>query len=134
MPDVEQRERVLVHQVHPAKLAVDIGTSLVSNVLLWRHQIVAGLVVRYLFPVLASVLVLRFADLESLASSPAGRYVVKHMPPQAMAVRLAGDTLMAAGAWKNRPQWLVVGAVLIALGWLHGARPALSWPHAAAMR
>lgn len=30
-------QRVLVHQVHPAKLAVDISASVVSNVLPWKH-------------------------------------------------------------------------------------------------
>lgn len=113
-------QRVLLHQVHPAKLAVDIGTSVVSNVLLWRHRLAAGLVVRYASPVVGSVLVLRFADLERLARSRAGQYVLQHMPPAMVALRLAGDTLMAVGAWKHRPVWLAVGLVLVVLGWSDG--------------
>jgi hypothetical protein len=39
------RERFLVHQVHPAKLATDIGASAVSTVLFWQHRLVLGLLV-----------------------------------------------------------------------------------------
>ena len=119
-------QRVLVHQVHPAKLGVDIGTSVVSNALLWRRRLVAGLFVRYASPVVGSVLVLRFADVERLSSSRGGQYVLQHMPPAMVALRLAGDTLMAVGAWKHRPVWLAVGLLLVVLGWsdgiLHGVR------------
>ncbi len=37
-----------------------------------------------------------------------------------MAVRFAGDSLMAAGAWKRDRRLITVGALLIALGWSHG--------------
>ena len=119
-------QRVLVHQVHPAKLAVDIGTSVLSNALLWRHRLVAGLFLRYASPVIGSALVLRFADLEEISRSRRGQYVLQHMPPAMVALRLAGDTLMAVGAWKHRPVCLAVGLLLVVLGWsdgiLHGVR------------
>jgi hypothetical protein len=113
-------QRILVHQVHPAKLATDITASILSNSLLWRRRPVAGLVVRYAPPVVASALVLWLADLDRLAGSSAGRYVRAHMPPQAAAVRLAGDSLMGLGAWKRRRQWIVAGGLLVVLGWSHG--------------
>jgi hypothetical protein len=31
-------DRVLVHQVHPAKIGADVTASVVSNALLWRAQ------------------------------------------------------------------------------------------------
>ena len=114
-------QRVLVHQVHPAKLAVDIGTSVVSNALLWRRSLVAGLFVRYASPVVGSVLVLRFADLERLSRSRAGQYVLQHMPPAMVALRLAGDTLMAVGAWKA-PTGVV-------RGWIGAGRTGLVGRH-----
>jgi hypothetical protein len=86
---MRREQRILVHQVHPAKLAVDIGTSLVSDWLLWRHCLAAGLAVRYLPPGVVSGLVLRFTDFDGLARSPAGRYVRRHMPSRAVAIRLA---------------------------------------------
>lgn len=66
-----RQERYLVHQVHPAKLATDIGVAAVSTVLFWRHRLVLGLLV-FLVPVpVASVLVLR-GDL-SAYRIPSGR-------------------------------------------------------------
>jgi len=31
-------EKVLYHQIHPAKLAADVGGSLVSTYLMWRRR------------------------------------------------------------------------------------------------
>jgi hypothetical protein len=117
----DYRDAILVHQVHPVKLAFDISASAISNVLLWRHRLGAGLVSRYLLPVVGSALVLGFADLEGLRSTPRGRYVLEHMPPASTALRLGGDTLMAAGAWRRKPSWLLAGALIVAAGWSHGA-------------
>jgi hypothetical protein len=113
-------ESILVHQVHPVKLAFDISASLISNTLLWRHRLGAGLLSRYLLPVAGSALVLRFADLERVRRTSPGRYMLEHMPPSSMMVRLAGDTVMAVGAWRRKPSWLVVGGLLVAAGWSHG--------------
>jgi hypothetical protein len=112
---------ILIHQVHPVKLAFDIGASVVSSVLLWRHRLRAGLVSRYLLPVVGSALVLEFADLDRVRNTPRGRYVLEHMPPAATALRLGGDTLMAVGAWRRKPSWLLAGALTVAAGWSHGA-------------
>jgi hypothetical protein len=35
-------ESILLHQVHPVKLAFDISASIVSNALLWQHRLTAG--------------------------------------------------------------------------------------------
>jgi hypothetical protein len=113
-------EDVLVHQVHPVKLGFDISASLISNVLLWRHKLAAGVVSRYLLPVIGSALVLRFADLDRLRKTARGQYVLQHLPPETTALRLGGDTLMAVGAWRRRPSWMVAGALLVAAGWSHG--------------
>jgi hypothetical protein len=111
----------LLHQVHPAKLATDVSTSLVSSAWLWQRRPLLGLAARYLPPVVASAMVLRFADVEALRDRPSGRYVLAHMPLAAEAIRFAGDTIMAYGAWRRRPTLLGVGAVLIVLGWSDGA-------------
>ncbi len=115
------REAILVHQVHPVKLAFDISASVVSNLLLWQHRLGAGLVSRYLLPVTGSALVLGFADVDRMRDTPRGRYVLEHMPPASTALRLGGDTLMAVGAWRRKPSWLLAGALIVAAGWSHGA-------------
>ena len=111
---------ILIHQVHPVKLAFDISASAVSNVLLWQHRLGAGLASRYLLPVVGSAAVLRFADLDRLRHTPRGRYVLDHMPPASTALRLGGDTLMAIGAWRRKPSWMLAGALTVAAGWSHG--------------
>src|SRR5258708_18496691 len=114
-------EAILVHQVHPVKLAFDVSASVVSNVFLWRHRLGAGLVSRYLLPVVGSALVLGFADVDRLRDTPRGRYVREHMPPASTALRLGGDTLMAVGAWRRKPSWLLTRALIVVAGWSHGA-------------
>ena len=113
-------DAILVHQVHPVKLAFDISASVVSNALLWQHRLAAGLVSRYLLPVIGSALVLRFADVNRLRNTARGEYVLQHMPPASTALRLGGDTLMALGAWRRKPSWMLAGALLVAAGWSHG--------------
>ena len=113
-------EAVLVHQVHPVKLGFDITASLISNLLLWRHRLVSGILTRYPLPVAGSGLVLRYADVEALADTPRGRYALGHMPPAATALRLAGDTVMAVGAWRRRPGWMLAGVLIVVAGWSHG--------------
>jgi hypothetical protein len=110
----------LLHQVHPAKLATDIPAELVSGVLLWRQQPAWGLAVLFLPPIVASAAVLHWADVEALRNQPAGRYVLVHLPPAAEVVRLAGDAMMAYGAWRRRPTVVVAGVVMVGLGWSHG--------------
>ncbi len=115
------RDAVLLHQVHPLKLSADISASLISNALLWRHRLGAGLAVRLLVPMAGSGAVLTMCDVESLRETEAGRYVLEHMPSEAMAVRLAGDAVMALGAWRRSPDMMIAGLLIVAVGWSHGA-------------
>ena len=113
-------DAVQVHQVHPVKLGFDITASIVSNFLLWRHRLGWGILTRYLLPPIGSAVVLRYGDVEALGQTQRGRYVLEHMPPATTALRLAGDTVMAVGAWRRRPSWMLAGTLLVVAGWLHG--------------
>ena len=99
-------DKVAVHQVHPVKIGADLTASAVSNVLLWRARPKAAL-----------------ADLDALAATRQGQYVLHHMPPSAQAVRLAGDAVMALGAHRHQLALLAGGAVIIAAGWSHPRWP-----------
>ncbi len=113
---------VRLHQVHRAKLATNVSAEVLSCWLLWQQWLVPGLLVRVIPPALASTLVLR-GDLEPLAQTARGRYVLEHMPPSAHAVRAVGDVVTAWGAWRRHVPTVAVGAVMIAAGWSRGLRP-----------
>jgi hypothetical protein len=116
-------DRMLVHQVHPAKIGADVTASVVSNLLLWKARPKAAIAVRVLLPLAGSAAVIGLADLDALASTRRGRYVLAHMPPSAQAVRLAGDALMALGAYRHRAVLLFAGAAVVAAGWSHAVWP-----------
>lgn len=119
------RERALYHQIHPAKLATDILAEPVSLYFLWRHELAVGLATHFLPPIIASALVMRFADLEPLRRSRLGRYVGRHMTHAVEASRLTGDLMMVAGAWLRDPWLIGLGLAVVAAAWLSGriARP-----------
>jgi len=118
--------KVLVHQVHPVKIIADVTASVVSNVLLWQGRPKAALAVRIVLPAAGSLGVLMLADLDALAQTAPGRYVLAHMPPSAQAVRLAGDALIGLGARRRNLALLLTGAAVIAAGWSHAAWPRTS--------
>ena len=113
-------DTILVHQVHPLKLAADVSASIVSNVLLWQHRLGPAIFARYLPPLVGSAVVINLGDMEGLKRTPQGRYVLEHMPPEATAIRLGGDVVMAVGSWRRRPSWIVAGALIVVAGWSHG--------------
>jgi hypothetical protein len=113
------KERYLVHQIHPAKLATDVGASLVSTVLLWRHRRLAGLAVLVVPAPVASALLLR-GDLGRWRDTAAGRYVLGHMPSSMQALRVVSAVVTAVGGWQRRPGVLVCGHTLTVVGWSHG--------------
>jgi hypothetical protein len=115
------QDAVLLHQVHPLKITADVAASMISDVLLWRHRLGMGLAVRILLPMAGTGAVMTMCDVDSLRDTEPGRYVLAHMPSEAMAVRLAGDAVMAVGAWRRSLQTMGLGLLLIAVGWTHGA-------------
>ncbi|HUO38244.1 MAG TPA: hypothetical protein VMU34_10525 [Mycobacterium sp.] len=116
-------EDLVLHQVHWAKLAADAGASVVSLVLIWRGRRTAGLIVHVVVPVVASGALLR-SNTSALRSTRRGRYVTKHMPAAAQAVRLAGDAVMTIGAWRRSARLIVLGTVIVVAGWSHRLIPA----------
>jgi hypothetical protein len=117
------REALLVHQTHPAKVAIDLSAAAISSLLLWRRQLLAGALVRYLLPAAGSVAVLSLVDLSRHRLRPAGRYALDHLTPGAQAIRLGGDLVMALGAWRRQPWLIAAGAGLVLAGWSHGLLP-----------
>jgi len=113
-------EKARYHQIHPAKLATDIAAEIVSLYIIWQHLLVLGLVSHFLPPVVASFLVMRFADLEKQKHSRFGRYVGRMMTRPVEAVRLGGDLIMVFGAWYHSFAIIGGGLSVVLLAWLSG--------------
>jgi hypothetical protein len=92
MPDLPSGfNPLLVHQVHPGKLAADITASVVSSALLWRGRLLCGLVVHYLVPPLGSALVLAGWS-HPLLGRIARRFAKRNRSPSRVAYASAKST------------------------------------------
>ena len=114
------KEKLLFHQVHPAKLATDIGAAIVSLYLLWQHQLVIGLLTHFIPPPIGSAAVIRFADLDSYKNTRLGAYLLRYMTPIAQAARLAGDLITVGAAWYQSFAGILFGLAVIAAAWSYG--------------
>ena len=114
------KEKLLFHQVHPAKLATDIGAAIVSLYLLWQQQLVLGLLTHFIPPPIGSAAVIRFADLDSYKNTRLGAYLLRYMTPIAQAARLAGDLITVGAAWYQSFAGILFGLAVIAAAWSYG--------------
>jgi hypothetical protein len=94
------QEKILYHQIHPLKLFTDISAEFVSLYLFWRHKLIAGLIVMFVPPIIASLLIIELVNLETYKQSAFGRYIRIYMTPSVVIVRLLGTVLTE----KNPPQ------------------------------
>jgi hypothetical protein len=115
-----RREKVLYHQIHPLTLATDIGAQIGAIVLFWAHSLVAGLLVMFVPPVTASLIILNTVDLAPCKHSALGHYLARYMTRAMEAVRLAGTLPMVLGAWYHLPWLIPIGLGVTLLGWLRG--------------
>jgi hypothetical protein len=113
-------ERALYHQIHPAKLFADISTALVGIDLFWRHELIPGLIIALLPPILVSAVLVREANFERYRSSPMGAYLRQFMPPWIQALRLFGVGVAFYAAWYQFPAGVVSGLALVAICWANG--------------
>jgi hypothetical protein len=113
-------EKVLYHQIHPAKLAADVGASLVSTYLMWRHKCVAALLSAFVPSTIASVLVIRYADLEKRKGSSFGRYIGGYMNRRVEAWRFFGQVVIWVGAWHRVGKLIPIGWAIVVGAWVSG--------------
>jgi hypothetical protein len=113
------KDDLVLHQVHWAKLTADVAASIVSLTLIWKGHRRLGLIVHLGTRVLASAVLLR-ADTQTLRSTRRGKYVLEHMPVAAQAVRLAGDAVMTIGARRRNGPVIAIGTLVVVAGWSHG--------------
>jgi hypothetical protein len=113
-------EKVLYHQIHPAKLAADVGGSLVSTYLMWRRRFVAAMLAAFAPAVLASVLVIRYADLEQRKHSRFGRYMHHYMDWRVSGLRSLGQVVIWVGAWQRVGELIPIGWAIVVGAWTSG--------------
>jgi hypothetical protein len=112
-------EKVLYHQIHPAKLVADVSGSIVSTYLMWRRRFVAAMVAAFVPAVLASVLVIRCADLERRKHSRFGRYMRRYMDRRSLdAWRFFGQVVMWVGAWYRVGKLVPIGVATVVAAWV----------------
>ncbi|HZR29013.1 MAG TPA: hypothetical protein VFA71_09540 [Terriglobales bacterium] len=115
------REKKLYHQIHPLKLATDIGVTPLALYLVWEHRVLAALLVGLVPPMAVSLAMLKWTpDLEKLKRSEFGRYIKKYMTPLVEATRLLSMIPMTYGAWNHDFRFIVLGLVILAISWGNG--------------
>ena len=115
------RDWQLYHQIHPVKLATDVGVTPVALYCLWEHQAVLAGLIAFVPPSLVSLAMLRWTpDLEALKRSQLGRYIGTYMTPTIQMIRLLTLVPIAYGAWNHNLEFIVFGLVVLALAWCSG--------------
>jgi hypothetical protein len=122
------REKVLYHQIHPAKLAVDIAGGALSTWLAWQHHLVLAAVTGFVPSIIITVVMLRTMSFTRQRDSEFGHYIAKYMTPTVQAIRLGGQGVAWVGAWLQLGVVIVAGVVIIVAGWTYGLP---SWRHGA---
>jgi hypothetical protein len=113
-------EKVLYHQIHPAKLAADVGGSIVSTYLMWRRRFAWAMLAAFVPAVLASALLMRYADLERRKHSRFGRYMRRYMNRRVEAWRFLGQVVTWVGAWYRVGKFLPIGWAIVVAAWASG--------------
>jgi hypothetical protein len=114
------REKILYHQIHPAKLLTDCATSFASSWLLWEARWTEAGLVAFLPSITATLILLFFVQLERFRDTPLGHYVHRTMTRKIEAARLAGQVVVWGGAVAHI-LWIVpVGYFVIVLAWANG--------------
>jgi hypothetical protein len=62
-------DRVLYHQIHPAKLAIDVTTAVGAAALLWQHRLAAALTVGFVPSIVATAILVQWGDLDPYRDS-----------------------------------------------------------------
>ena len=79
------QEKALYNQIHPLKLFTDISVEVISLYLFWKRKLFADLLVIFLPPIIASLLIMQWVDLEPYKYSAFGNYLRTYMTPSLVA-------------------------------------------------
>jgi hypothetical protein len=111
---------MLFHQVHPAKLGTDVAAAIVSFYFLWRHELILGLLLHFIPPPVASLIVMQYANLDGYKDSVLGAYILRYMTSAAQAARLVGDLIMVFASWFHSVRFIAMGLLIVMAAWSYG--------------
>jgi hypothetical protein len=115
------KQRILYHQVHPAKLAADVAAEVISLYFFWQHELALGLLIHFMPPIVASTaLVGSGKDFADIRRSRLGHYLDRYMTPAAQLARLLGDIITVLAAWWHSPLGIAAGLLIVAAAWGYG--------------
>jgi hypothetical protein len=120
------QEKTLYHQIHPLKLATDIGVTPISLYFVWNHDILPALLVAFVPPVVVSLAMIKWTpDFNKQKDSPMGKYMREYMTPLIELVRFLTLVPMAYGAWAHNIWFILLGLAILVIAWCNG----LIWSH-----
>ncbi len=86
----------------PSQAAHRLGSLPLALYLLWHRRWRLALIVALVPSILASYVLIRYADLEAYKQSRFGEYIAGSMTRSMEGVRLVGAGLMMLGVWQRR--------------------------------
>lgn len=113
-------EKILIHQIHPLKFYTDFFSAIVALYFFWSQNVVVALIVSIIPPIIASIVVILFVNLEKYKGAALGKYFLKNMTPGRQFIRLLGFVIMAISALRHSFLFILVGAIVIVAGWFAG--------------
>jgi len=119
---MNRHDRIVLHQLHPLKLATDILVTVPSTLLIWQHRFAIGVLSAFVPAILVSLLLLQTSAfgprLTRLAATRWGAAGLLGMTDTMQCVRLVGLAVLWWGAWQHRWLTLVAGFAIVLGGWL----------------
>jgi len=115
------QEKRLYHQIHPVKLATDIGVTFPFLYFFWLHQVWLAFAIGFIPPIIVStVMMVLPPNLEKRKKSALGKYIKRYMTPVIETIRLLTLAPMAYGSWTHDVFPIVIGVVLLVVAWCNG--------------
>lgn len=114
------QDKSLYHQIHPVKLLTDWSTGIFALYLLWEQNLIAALFVGLIPPLIVSLILVQFGELEKYKQSAFGTYISHYMTRNMQAIRFAGYFIMAIGAWYHVVWLIPLSLFTILFGWFRG--------------
>jgi len=115
----DPREKILYHLIHSLKLLTHWSASFAALPLFWRHRVRVALLLISVPPILASVLIIRYVDLDPYKRSVFERCLKPYMTKERQSVRFMVILILVLGAWYRR-SWLVsLDLLTVLFGWFY---------------